>query len=124
MREAGCAPTPASHACRVKLLLAAHGSSSVLQYYRELVGGEADSAQRAQATCMVSPHLYTSVFVAVATGTEEGERVSFTTLWGIWRDMIGFAVPLDDQLASSFLAAAKGMALTPREVRPPAPVAP
>lgn len=120
MREAGCSPTPASHACRVKLLLAAQGSTAVLEYYREIVGKKSDSAQRARAACMLSPHLYTSVFVAVATGIKEGVPVKFSTLWTMWRDMVEFGIPLDDQLASSFLAAAKGMVLTPREVRPTA----
>ena len=123
MRAAGCAPTPASHACRIKLLLAAHGPASVLKYYRELVGQPGDSAQRARAACMASPHMYTSVFVAVATGIKEGVQVKFATLWAMRIDMKEFGVPIDDQLASAFLAAAKGMALTPREVRTPAAVA-
>jgi pentatricopeptide repeat protein len=117
MREAGCAPTPASHACRVRLLLASHDSAAVLKFYREMVGDRSEAEKRARATCMVSPHLYTSVFAAVAAGAKESAAVSFPTLWSIWRDMIELGVPLDDQLASSFLAAAKRMDLNQREVR-------
>jgi pentatricopeptide repeat protein len=116
MHDAHCAPTPASHACHIKLLLAAHGSAAVLQFYRDIVGDPTDAVQRARAAGMVSAHMYTSVFVAAAAGTREGTPVTFAALWMMWRDMIELGVPIDDQLASSFLAAAKGMVLTPREV--------
>ena len=118
MRAAGCSPTAASHACRVKLLSAAEGINAVLKFYHELVGTPDNTSQRFRAAQLVSPQMYTSIFAAVAAGTKLGGSITFPRLWDMWRDMIQLGLSVDDQLVSSFLAAAKEMDLKPREVCP------
>lgn len=116
MRAAGCFPTPASHACRVKLLLAAEGTDAVMKFYYDLVGTPDNTSQRFRAAQLVSPQMFTSLFSAVAAGAQHGSSITFARLWDMWRDMIQLGLSVDDQLVGSFLAAAKEMDLKPHEV--------